>query len=620
MNRTSFSMPKLFALSGALALALSSAATAQTADPQNAIRHAPDVRLVTTAKGAVINQAALDAISAYSMTMPAGPHKLTEGVWQLVGRSMNAPVVIEGKDGLIVWDTGESKEDGRIFLEDIRKISSKPVKTIIYSHGHYTGGAEALANGAEVQVIGHSKLNNNRKTGGSSITFGELLPLQMVRTLGQFHSFLPKDGPDSPVNAALYPSTDLSRFLPVTQPVEEGQELLVDGVRMQFFTQSASDADDSIQIWLPEQKLALSNHVWPMVPNIYTPRGAKFRDPREWAAGIRQLRDLQPEIVASTHAKPLTGKAQIQETLGSYMDGLQFIMDQTLRGTLKGLGPDELREFVKLPPALAANPLLSQSYGEVSWYGPYIYQHALGWFDGDAASLNPLPLDIQARKIVDGFGGRDAVLAQANKAMQASEHAWALQLSNYLYRLDPQDAQARAVKANAMRALGQSTTAALTRSMYLTQARALEGQLKLPLQILPTLAQIKASDPGMWINYQRVRLDPVKAQGVDQLLRYEFTEPGLKPYALHVRRGVAEFISNPDALARKADITVTMDRETLARLYRGETDISQAIDSGKVRLSQGTKPQAQQFFALFDAFDPQSNLLIKPLAEAKLKP
>ena len=61
-----------------------------------------------------------------------------------------------------------------------------------------------------------------------SVSQTELLPLQMVRTLGQFHSFLPKDGQDSPVNAALYPSTDLSRFLPVTQPVEEGQELVVD--------------------------------------------------------------------------------------------------------------------------------------------------------------------------------------------------------------------------------------------------------------------------------------------------------------------------------------------------------------------------------------------------------
>jgi hypothetical protein len=32
-------------------------------------------------------------------------------------------VVIEGDDGLIVWDTGESMEEGRRFLADIRKIS-----------------------------------------------------------------------------------------------------------------------------------------------------------------------------------------------------------------------------------------------------------------------------------------------------------------------------------------------------------------------------------------------------------------------------------------------------------------------------------------------------------------
>jgi alkyl sulfatase BDS1-like metallo-beta-lactamase superfamily hydrolase len=80
------------------------------------------------------------------------------------------------------------------------------------------------------------------------------------------------------------------------------------------------------------------------------------------------VRALHPEVLLSTHAKPVHGGDRIQESLTLYLDGLQYILDQTLRGALKGLGPDELREFVRLPAHLAAFPNLSESYGELDWY------------------------------------------------------------------------------------------------------------------------------------------------------------------------------------------------------------------------------------------------------------
>jgi alkyl sulfatase BDS1-like metallo-beta-lactamase superfamily hydrolase len=103
------------------------------------------------------------------------------------------------------------------------------------------------------------------------------------------------------------------------------------------------------------------------------------------------VRALRPQVLLSTHAKPVIGAQRIQESLTLYLDGVQYIFDQTLRGALQGRGPDELREFVRLPAHLAAFPNLSESYGQIDWYAPYIYEHALGWFSGDAASLNPLP-------------------------------------------------------------------------------------------------------------------------------------------------------------------------------------------------------------------------------------
>jgi alkyl sulfatase BDS1-like metallo-beta-lactamase superfamily hydrolase len=218
-------------------------------------------------------------------------------------------------------------------------------------------------------VIGHPNVNVNRQLGGAGSYYGELAPLQVARALGQFHTFLPKEGPDAPVVAALYPAA--APFVPVNRPVQDGEILTVAEVRMQFFTRYGSDTDDCVTVWLPDRKIVLSNLFWPMMPNIYTPRGAKYRDPREWADGLKATRVLRPEVLLSTHAKPVQGAGRIQEALTLYLDGLQYIFDQTLRGALKGLGPDELREFVRLPAHLAAFPNLSESYGETSWYAPY---------------------------------------------------------------------------------------------------------------------------------------------------------------------------------------------------------------------------------------------------------
>jgi alkyl sulfatase BDS1-like metallo-beta-lactamase superfamily hydrolase len=593
-------------------LLVSAGASAQAQEPPPYPGDAAEI--VAAPNGALVNKKVLGGLSVWAMSMPPAPLKVAEGVWQMVGHSLNAPVVIEGDDGLIVWDTGESVDEGKRLLADIRKLSAKPIKAIVYSHSHYVNGTSAVAPSADTMVIGHPALNANRQTSGAGSYFPELTPIQIARALEQFHTLLPKEGPDAPVVGAIYPAA--SPFVPVNRPVQDGEIVTVAGVRMQFFTRYGSDTDDTINVWLPDRKVALTNHYWPMPPNIYTPRGAKFRDPREWVEGLKVVRALQPEVLLNTHGRPVLGRERIQQELTLYLDGTQLLLDQTLRGTLLGLGPDELRSFVRLPPQLAAYPNFAESYGEIGWYAPYIYQHALGWFTGDAASLSPLPPQVEAKKIVDGFGGRDAVLRQARQALDRREYAWAVQLATYLYRLNPQDRDARLVKAEGLRKMGQASTATLARSIYLTQARALEGSGALPILVLPTVAQMQAVDPGLYVDFQRVRLDPAKSGATDAMLRIEFSDLGRKAYALHVRRGVAEFVADPNAYPRKPDQVLRLDRATWARLYRGEIDVGQAIASGSAQV-EGDPRAVERFFALFDRFDPRRNLLIPPLASGQ---
>ncbi len=260
--------------------------------------------------------------------------------------------MIEGNDGLIVYDTGDTLEEAEHIRKAIEKVSNKPIKVIIYSHSHYAMGAGGLVdNPKDVLVIGHPKVNqtveNSIKSGGIPSAIVEVGPILTARTMSHFGLLLPEEGPDAGVTAKLEMGKPTA-FLPATKTVEDGEELEVLGVKLQFFTEYMSD-DYNLTVWVPEKKAVLNNFLWPGTPNLYTLRGGVYRSPLVWRDGIKLIRDLQPEMVLNTHARAVVGKEKVSKTLTDYMDQITLTYDQTLRGIIQGMGPDELRHFVKIP-------------------------------------------------------------------------------------------------------------------------------------------------------------------------------------------------------------------------------------------------------------------------------
>ncbi|MDD2058520.1 MBL fold metallo-hydrolase [Pseudomonas sp. GD03860] len=555
------------------------------------------VQVGKTASGALINQAVLDN-GKLVRHQDSKPYKLTEGVWILPGPMLNA-AVIEGPEGLIVWETGEGLEDGTRYRQAIRSFSDKPIKALIYSHSHYTKGARTLLEGEkDVLTIGHPKLNENMKIGGLGSYYPEVEPLQRSRAYQHAQIALPEQGPDGKAGFAV--SIGESGFVPVNTPVQHGEELVVAGVRLKFLSRGGSDTDDGITVWLPERKVALNNLVWPWMPNFYTPRGAKYREPRDWSLALQDLIDLQPEYLVNQHALPVSGSLKVQQTLNNYRDFINLVLDQTLRGILQGKGPDELRDFIKLPRHLAQDPWMFESYGQLDWYAPAIMNHALGWWDGDAATLVKLPPRASAERLVPLLGGRDKLLAEVRAAQGRGELAWALELLGYQFRLTPDDTETRQLKADLLRSSAHAATASITRAFMLSQALALEGKVRLPQVIPPNPAQI-AANPVRFVDELRVRVDPIKAQDTDALMRFDFIDASKPSAALHLRRGVALFIEQPAQYRRPADFVLRLDAASFTALFLNKQSLGELLDSGKVELS-GDKAAATAFLALFDPY------------------
>jgi len=304
----------------------------------------------------------------------------------------------------------------------LRTFTDKPVKAIIYGHSHTVFGAGVLAEGNEdVMVIGHPDLNavveKNLKGGGAPAYFPEIGPYLTARAAIQFNAFMPSEGPDAWAVPLLLVPGEMA-FLPVNTPVEDGQEMTVLGVRMQFLTKYGSDDKVHTMVWLPDRKIVFTTLLWSSPPQLYSIRGDVFRDPREWIAGLKLTRDLEAEVLVSAAARPVVGKDNVRQTLQGYLDGASFVLDQTLRGILGGKGPDELRALIRFPKYLDEVPNNLQNYGEISSYSPAIYYKAVGWYDNDAANLKRVAPGDEARRMVDLIGGRAKVLAAATDALE----------------------------------------------------------------------------------------------------------------------------------------------------------------------------------------------------------
>ncbi len=564
-----------------------------------------EVPLTTLPNGARTNADALERLARTSYLAPIAD-RVAPGVTVFGGDGFLNLTLIEGDDGLIVYDTGETLEDGERFLRQIRTVSDKPIVAVLYSHSHYINGTTALVgNGAGVKIIGHPQVNANVAAGAAGTVFPETMPLQVSRTLQQFNHFVPAQGETAAVGAAV--RFGRAGVLPVDTPVQDGECMTIAGVRMQFFVRHGSDTDDCLTVHLPDRGVVLNNLLWPFMPNIYTLRGSKFRDPREWRDGLRVIRDLAPEVLVTTHARALCGRAAVRETLDAVIDALNLIFDQTLRGILRGLGPDDLRGFVRLPPHLAECPNLAEIYGEISHYGPYLYHHALGWFDGDAASINPLPPLEQARRLVDAMGGARAVLQRARAAFADREFAWALQLVSYLHRLDPSDHDARILKADVMEQMGIVTPAYTIRSWYVSQARALRGEIRIPRLQFPGPAVLAQTPPAMSIEQYRVRVDPLRAADIDTVLALSIADRGVR-HALHQRRGVVAFVADPDRHPVAPAVEVETGYDNWLRFWSCKRTLEAFLT--EARVTRGTPDAARAFFAVFDWYAPEENTIV----------
>ncbi|HAP74498.1 MAG TPA: hypothetical protein DCR14_00255, partial [Acidimicrobiaceae bacterium] len=511
-------------------------------------------------------------------------YRVRQGVWCLVGNGLSNQTFVEGPQGIIAIDTGESREEMREALRQLRNETETPVVAVIYTHFHYVEGTEEIfaEAGRALPVYGHERIVPNRRR-----IADEIGPAYSRGLVEQFGVSLPEEGPDALVNVGLGWSFRNPAHAPFTRGFVAPDHTFTTTAVLQIagltveVTPAPSDADDSVTLWFPDLSVCVHNIVWPVLFNIFAIRGEEYRDARLLLRGIDHLIGLGAEHLVGTHGPPISGADDVRRRATRSRDAIAFLWDQTVRGINKGWSTDRLAAEVRLPDLYDDDHLTSERYGVAEHHVRQIHNGRRGWFDGDPAKLFPLPPVERAERLIAGFGGREQVAAQADAAFDGDDLRWAAELATWLVTADGDQADRNRL-ATVLRAIGQRSPAANIRNWCITRARDLEGTAPLDRhrQHRFRRADVEA-DPLRSVATLRVMLDPGRAATADVHLRLIVAGHGVA--GLHLRNGVAVPTDGGTA-----SLELTVDAAGWAALVTAGATCARLVDDGHASVVGGT--------------------------------
>ncbi len=537
-----------------------------------------------------------------------GLFKVVDRLYQVRNQDISNLTIVEGDTGIIVFDPLISAECAKAALElYFEHRPRKPVVAVLYSHSHvdHYGGVKGVVSEQDVAA---GRVRVIAPAGFLEAAVSENIMAGNVmtrRALYQYGSLLPSDEKGN-VGLGLGSAISLGSITliaPTETVTETGQRLDIDGLTFEFMLAPDTEAPSEMH-WFIEELGALTaaENCCHTLHNTYTLRGAQIRDPHAWSHYLGETIErwgAKTEVLYGMHHWPVWGADRAVDLLGKGRDAYGFINDETLRLANHGYGPAEIAEMVRLPDVLDRHWALRGYYGTLNHNVKATYVKYLGWFDGNPATLHPLPPEDGAKKYLEFMGGADAVLEKARTAYEQGEYRWVAEVVNHVVFAEPGNIAARELQADALEQLGYQSEAGTWRNLYLTGAQELRhGTPDIRLPSTASADTIRAMSLDLFFNYLGVRLNGAKAGSAHIVLNWVFTDTG-EQVALQLSNGTLSHVLGRTAPA--ADATITLTRRALDRFILGETTLEDEADSGEVTVTPDVAP-LHKVLALLDDF------------------
>jgi alkyl sulfatase BDS1-like metallo-beta-lactamase superfamily hydrolase len=561
-------------------------------------------------------------LAKYEEFFPPAVIRVTDGVYVARGYNRDNPTLIEGVNGLIVVDPGESipaaqaaKDGFNAALDNI--FDRKPVKAIIYTHHHdcHINGASVFAD-EHTEIIAHESLMSSLY----SEWYGQVFPSRAEGGIKMAGLLFMKS--DARNNEGWYAGYVLagpqvvgpSGFLPPTRTIKDETKMTIAGVEIDLIP-AAGETQDILLVWLPRKRVLIQIGIlYEAFPALATMRGSRLRDPLDYVNSLKICRSLNPEYLVALHGpNPVTtGAENVRQYLTNFSDAIQFLNDQTVQYLNRGFTPGEMKDLIVLPPHLASSPYLQETYGAKDWDIFHIFRYYRGYYTGEVRDLFPQSTLSEAQMSAELAGGVDALASKAESARVAGNLEWALRFADDALVLEPGNTAAFETKKAAMLALAANTMNSQARNMLLSDYLLMTGQVEdtrfdfgNPKAAFASIQDnaVKLMPMDTLHRIMAVNLNASKSMETDMVVGLQLTDikkndPNAPNYyRLNVRKGILE-VDPPSSSS--GQFVINTDSLTWKQLVLGKLEPEAAVADGKVVISGGTP---ESFYAFMDLFE-----------------
>lgn len=536
-----------------------------------------------------------------------GLYEVVPGIYQVRSFDIANMTLIKSDSGWIIIDPLTSTEASRTGLALANKeLGERPVVAVIITHSHADHFAGILgvmshedAESGKVAMIAPEHFVNEALS--ENVLAGNVMSRRATYMYGNLLPSSPTGFVTTGLGAAL--SMGNTGFIIPNDLIKEtGETRHIDGVDIEFQMTPGSEAPAEMVFYFPQFKaLCMSEITSHHLHNLYTPRGAQVRDALAWAAQINESIDLfgdRLEVEFASHHWPIWGRQEAIEYLKKQRDMYKYIHDQTLRLANHGYIKEEIAEQIKLPESLGKEFYNRDYYGTVHHNARAVYVKYLGFFDGNPATLYPLPPTEVATRYLEFMGGADAIVEKARGCFDAGDYRWVAEVLNHVVMAEPDHFNARALQADTLEQLGYQSESGPWRNFYLCGALELRQGLPKGAAFGATASMAKSMPLENLYQTMAVRLNGPSADGLVIHLNLDFTDS--EPTLLSIENAVLHAFTGKQH--QKPNATLRMSAVNFKFMMTGNTDAMKLLESGELEMS-GDFEALGKFRELFDQFE-----------------
>lgn len=539
-----------------------------------------------------------------------GLFEVGDRIYQVRGLDLSSMTLVEGDTGVIVIDPLISAETAAAGLALYRAHrGDRPVTGVIYTHSHidHFGGVKGVTRVEDVEA-GRCPVLAPAGFVEHAVAENVYAGTAMGRRAAYMYGAALPRGPRGAVGAGLGPTTSTGTPTLITPTIDiehTGQAETVDGVEIEFQMTPGTEAPAEMNFYFPQLRaLCMAENATHTLHNLLTLRGALVRDPHVWSQYLTESINrfaYRSDVLFASHHWPTWGTERLTEYLSLQRDLYGYLHDQTLRAINRGATGIEIAESIELPPAIEKVWHTRGYYGSVSHNVKAIYQRYMGWFDGNPAHLWEHPPVESAMRHIEFMGGADQVLEKARRSFEDGDFRWVAQVLNYVIFADPDNAQAKALQADALEQLGFGSENGTWRNFFLMGAYELRhGAIGTPtVTTAPDIVGALTID--QIFDALALRVDGPRAWSTTLTIDWNFTDEN-SVHRTRLCNGLLVHFDTDGSLPAP-DTTITLTRSLLIAVLLGGADPASLVADGSITVD-GADGVLAMLVSVLDEPDP----------------